>query len=137
MFYPLVQERVRVGDRADEYVVVRVDRAAHLADIHLLGNPAAIESNVPFGLLFAATDYETAKDGAFSHDGWQAANQSLLRSADAHMHRAYALLAELRHSLLATMEAIQASQKLIANSDRLIARAQTLGCGESRNGNGG
>lgn len=136
MFYPLIYERVRLSDRADEYIVLSVDHAARVADIHLLDNPKAIESRVPFGQLSAAGDSDLAPDGACTHERWVSATQCRLRSADAHMRQSSVLLADLHSVLLTTMEAIRTSQNCLVASDRLIVRAQTLGCDESRPADG-
>ena len=136
MFYPLVRERVRVSDREDEYIILRVDRAASVADIQLLADPEAVENGVPFRSLSSAGEAPAPIVGAHSRDGWLAAHRNLLCTADAQMHQSYALLAQLQESLLKTMESIRTSRQRIHASDRLIARAQTLGCDEDRDGDG-
>lgn len=137
MFCPLVDEQVRVSDRTDLFIVLSVDRAAGVADVHPVADPAAIESSVPFRLLFAASECGPAEAGRYSWEGRLEGSRLLLRSAQVHMDRAFKLLAELQTSLVTTMEAIRTSQILIQVSDRVIARAQTLDCGQDGSGENG
>jgi hypothetical protein len=49
-FIPTVGERVRVVDRTDDFVVIRVDRRRHKADLMHMAGARRVETSVP---LFA------------------------------------------------------------------------------------
>ena len=137
MFYPLVNERVRMSDCADEFMVFSVDHTACVADIYLLTDPNAIENGVPFRLLFAVAGYEQARVEAYYWEGLLAATREALRSSRESVDRAIAILAEIKRSSSSSMNAVRTSRQLIVASDRVIARARTLDCddiGEGSNG---
>lgn len=120
---PLANRRARMRDRADEHDVRRIGRAAH-AEVHLLAGSIEVTDGVPLEPRRADGEHLPA----YPQDRWLAANWDLLRSAQAHMDQAFVLLADLQNALVTTMKAIRTSRELIVASDRVIARAQSLGC---------
>jgi hypothetical protein len=134
MYYPFVNERVRMGDRADEFMVFGVDHFAWVADIHLLSDPKAIENRVPFRLLFAAGGFGSAPAMANNWEGWLAASRQVVVTSREQIDRGLVILADIQNSCSTTLKAILTSRQLIAASDRVIARARTLDCDETGDG---
>lgn len=134
MYYPLVNERVRMSNRADEFMVFSINHNACVANLHLLTDPKAIEIGVPFRLLFAVCGLAQAPAVACSREGLFAANQEMLRSSREIIDRGLAIRAGHQVSFSKNSEAIRISRLLIEASDRVIARARTLDCDETGDG---
>lgn len=122
MHYPLVGERVWVSGCCDEFTVVRTDYTAFFATIYPSADTGARRRNLPFLLLFAHEDYKAAQDGVATISGVR----DVLHSSRQSLIQSELYLRELREIIRATIATIQQSQILIARSDSLIARAETL-----------
>jgi hypothetical protein len=119
---PGVFDRVRVSGQDGDFMVVRVDSLARVADPFALVD-LTIETNLSFILLSPPRE-PAGIDADFSiHDGRLAVARDVLRSTYAHLNRSNHAIADLRDSIESTLCAIRTSQQLIAESDGIIARA--------------
>lgn len=116
MYSPTVSNRVRVSGREDDFIVVRVDHAASVADLCPMVGDTAFEEDVPFHLL------EFDDTPSFIHEDRLAAGRAVLDSSHLVLCRSHAAVADLMDLIAGTMDAIRTSRSLIARSDHIIGR---------------
>ncbi|UWZ84531.1 hypothetical protein [Occallatibacter riparius] len=122
----LAYELARASDRTSESIVPRSDPAAFLAEACLPGNAANPPPTVRPVPEFGAFGLELTQDASV-HEAMEAVMRDLRRSTQEHIGRAVHLILDIQDMLRTSMETIHTSQQLIQNSDRVIARARTLG----------
>ncbi len=128
MFYPTKGQRVRVSGHSQEHVIVSADDTASVAEISLRADGKTINERVPFNLLLATSELDSAQRAADALASRIAANHRALQDSWEHIHQGSLLLAESQNSLSRTWAIIRSSQQLIYQSDLVIARARTLDC---------
>lgn len=117
MYYPTLSDRVRVSGHEDKFIIVRVDHIAFVVDLRPMMGQSPLEQDVPFHMLqFDDTSFEDRLADV----------RAVLKSSHVSIRQSHAAVAELMELIVATTDAIQSSQRLIADSDRIIARKGSL-----------
>lgn len=127
MYYPSVDEWVRVRGRAGEFIVRSADHAAFAADVSAAADPAASATNVDLGKLSVSSGAGAMDAGRYARHSREGMMRVLLATHE-QMERAHVMFREMQEAIARTMQVIRASQQRIHDSDQLIARVRTLGC---------
>ena len=123
MYYPAVGERVWVSGCRDEFVVAQTDYTRCVATIVPAHNKTRLR-RTPFFSLFAHSDLEAARAGSAAPP----AVREVLRSSQLHIDEVTIAIRDLRETVRTTVVSIRDSRALIFESDRVIARLQSLDC---------
>ncbi len=125
MYHPIVGERVWLSGCPEQFIVQRADYSASVAAITLTSNGETTASQfTPFRLLFAEWDFEAAQDGAAS----ERAVRGVLCSSEQCVRGSAVFIRDIRETIRATLDSVRKSRTLIEQSDRTVARWQSLGC---------
>ena len=130
MSHSPIDEGAGAVHRAGEPLVRGIHRPSRVVDAHPQPTPRVIEAVMQQLPLSDGDGAKAARPGVWKHQDCVVGSLHRLHSAHVQMRRSSLVLAELHDLLRTTMECIRVSQQRIAASDRLIMRAQTLGCEE-------
>lgn len=126
MIHPTVSKRARARGRADGCSIVSPDPSPGLAAVQPLQNGQAVEKIASFSLPNGSPD--STQSELTDHTNLSATITRVLHSSIDHIDRSAQLIVTIQDSIATTVQAIRSTQRLLCESDKLIARMKTLDC---------